>query len=510
MTPEPVDIIIEQGAVVTMDPQHRIIRDGAVAIRADRIVAVDTTQNIRGRYQAARTIDARHKVVMPGLIDTYGHAGHGLIKAIHHPRRGWPTNQLYFHAASPDWWYAEGLLAGLERLRFGVTCGFSVIGATPARVDSPVYAARQAQAIEEIGTRAVLGVGPPDPFIAHLPEPWSGTHWEGDRAETRSFTYAEALSNSEAVIERWHGAADGRLEVALHVPYLFGRQAQHPRIPFVYDDSHVPVMIEKAEEARALADRHGVLLHTHVFRGSIAFGQEKFGPERMTQLLRTPLVLAHANGLAAPEIEAIGAAGVAIAVVPFTHENVVYGPCPVIELLQAGANVTISTDGTAPYSSYDLFKEIPRALNMQWMRFGDQALLPAGKALHMVTIDAARALGLDDRIGSLEAGKQADIILIDLNQPHLVPDVHLPRLLALYATGHDVDTVLVAGKILLEGRQAPHLDEAAIIERAREEAALAFRRLDVTPYLETDDHFWTGWHYTPENFTPEQSARSTA
>jgi cytosine/adenosine deaminase-related metal-dependent hydrolase len=355
----------------------------------------------------------------------------------------------------------------------------------------------------------VLGVGPPDPFIAHLPEPWHGTHWQEGRGETRGFTYDDALANSVAVIEQWHGAASGRLQVALHVPYLFGRQAQHPRIPFVYDDSHVPVMIEKAEEARAVADRHGVLLHTHAFRGSLLFGLEKFGVARTERLLSAPLLLAHANGLEAAEVEAVGAAGVGIAVVPFTHENVVYGPCPVIELLQAGANVTISTDGTAPYSSYDLFKEISRALNMQWMRFGDQALLPAGKALRMVTIDAARALGLDDQIGSLEAGKQADIILIDTNRPHLVPDAHIPQLLVLYVTGHDVETVLVAGRVLVQGGQALHVDESAIIDRAREQAALAFARHDVTPFLETDERFWTGWRYSLEGEGDGAAMRDT-
>ncbi len=499
MTPNQADLIIEQGIVVTMDPQHRIIRDGAVAIRDGRIVAVDSTAAVRAAFVADRVIDARHKVVMPGLIDTYGHAGHGLIRAIHHPQRGWPSNQLYFHATTPDWWYAEGLLAGLERLKFGVTCGFSVIGATPARVDSPIYADRQAEAVEKIGIRTVLGVGPPDPFIGHLPLPWDATDWQSGEPERHTFTYEEALANSIAVIERWHGAANGRLQVALHVPYLFGRQAQHPRIPFVYDDSHVPVMIEKAEEARAVADRHAVLLHTHAFNGSIDFGFEKFGAARMEQLLRTPLILAHANGLGPNEVEAIGAAGVGIAVVPFTHENVAYGPCPVIELLQAGANVTISTDGAAPYASYDLFKEIPRAMSMQWMRFGDQALLPAGKALRMVTIDAARALGLDDRIGSLERGKQADIILIDMNQPHLTPDAHIARLLAFYVTGHDVDTVIVDGEILMQDGEARHLDETAILDLAREEAALAYTRSDITPFLETDESFWTGWQYSPAN-----------
>lgn len=491
MVPTPVALLIKHGYVVTMDPHNRCIDDGAVAVQDGAIVDVGPTEHINAHYQAQTTLDARHKVVMPGLIDTYGHAGHGLIKAIHHPQLGWPTNQLYFHATTERWWYAEGLLSALERLRFGVTCGFSVIGATPARMDSMVFAERQAQAVAEVGIRGVLGVGPPDPYISHLPEPWSATIWRDGTPQERPFTYAETLQNSVAFINRWHKAAEGRVHAALHYPYLFGRQAAHPRIPFRYDDSHVPHMIEKAEEVRDLADQHQVLLHSHAFRGSLAFGLEKFGAERVQRLLATPLVLAHCNHLAQEEIEPLGAAGVGIAVVPFTHENILYGSCPVVELLQTGANVTIATDGTAPYCSYDLFKEMSRALWTQWMEHANQHVLSAGKALRMVTIDAARALGLEQSIGSLEVGKRADMILLDMAKPHLTPAAHIPRLLAFYVNGNDVDTVIVDGQILMQSRRIQHIDEEAIVAMAREEAQQAFQRFDVSPYLAVDDRFWS-------------------
>ncbi len=130
------------------------------------------SQDVRRDFEADSILDARYKAVMPGLVDTYGHAGHGMIKAIRHPELGWPTNDLYFHAADEEWWSAEGLLSAVERLRFGVTCGLTVVGATPARMDSPIFAMRQAEAVESVGIRGVLGVGPPDPFVSHLPEPW--------------------------------------------------------------------------------------------------------------------------------------------------------------------------------------------------------------------------------------------------------------------------------------------------------------------------------------------------
>jgi cytosine/adenosine deaminase-related metal-dependent hydrolase len=490
-----VDLIIEGGVVVTMDPRHRIIHDGAVAVDGKAIAAVGTRQDLRQAFEAGKILDARHKAIMPGLVDTYGHAGHGMVKAIRHPELGWPTNHLYFHAADEGWWSAEGLLSAVERLKFGVTCGLTVVGATPARMDSPVFAIRQAEAVESVGTRGVLGVGPPDPYVTHLPEPWEGTLWQEGKPVRRRFTYEQTLRNSISVIESWHGAANGRVRVALHYPYLFGRHASHPKFPFTYADEHLPVVIEKADEMRDLADRYGVLLHSHAFRGSVTFGLKVFGPERVRRLLGPDVVLAHCNDLAEDEVRVLGEEGVNVALVPFTAENIVHGVCPAIELLQAGANVTISTDGTAPYCSYDLFKEISRAMWAQWTRLNDFRLLPPGKALRMVTIDAARALGLDDQIGSLEVGKRADIILVDMNRPHLVPRSTVPRLLAFYANGNDVDTVLVDGKVLMQDRQVLSVDVGAILDGAREAADRAFSRFDVSPYLETDEDFWLGWRH---------------
>jgi cytosine/adenosine deaminase-related metal-dependent hydrolase len=207
------------------------------------------------------------------------------------------------------------------------------------------------------------------------------------------------------------------------------------------------------------------------------------------------VALAHCNGLVREEVDVLGEAGVGICVVPFTHENILYGPCPAIELLQAGANVTISTDGTAPYCSYDLFKDVSRAIWTQWERFEDQAVLPPGKALRMITIDAARALGLDHLIGSLEVGKQADVILVDLARPHLTPQTMIPWQLAFYANGNDVDTVLVGGKVLKQDGQVTAVDEPGIMAMAQEEADRAFERADIGPYLKTTENYWQGWHY---------------
>ena len=498
MKQQNVDLIIANGTVLTMDDQHRILKSHSLAIDGATIREIDTSEQILKRYTARETLDASGMVVMPGLIDTYGHAGHGMIKGIYDPDLGWPTNEMYFHASDEQWWYAEGLLSGLERLKFGVTTGLTVVGATPARADHPVFGFKQAEAITELGTRGVVALGPPDPFYSHLSEPWSATWREKGRAVRHTFTFEDALANTETVIKKCHNTAEGRVLAAVHYPYLLGRLAAHPRIPFQYKDEYIPEIIKRAEQIRELADRHGVIIHSHAFVGSIDYGMDKLGEPVVERLLGPDVVFCHSNGFHEREIETLGRFGVSIAVVPFTHENIYYGICPVVELLQAGANVTISTDGTAPYASYNLWRDISRVIWDQWMKHRDQKVLPFGKALRMVTIDAAKALGIDAQVGSLAVEKKADVILVNMKQPHLFPDSHLPRLLALYAVGQDVDTVVVDGRVLMKGRQVLSVSEGDTIDQAREANTRALKHCDIDRYINMDEDFWTGWRY-PNN-----------
>jgi 5-methylthioadenosine/S-adenosylhomocysteine deaminase len=491
---EQVDTLILDGFLLAMDDAGTMMERGGLAILGDRIVAVDSAESVRERYSADRVIDASRKALMPGLVDTYGHAGHGLIGGFHHPLHGWPAGRLYWHATTDRWWYAEAQLAATERLRFGVTTGASIIGSTPARTDSPVFGIRNAEAYARVGIRGVLGVGPPDPFVPHIQSPWRGSFLEDGEWVQRGFTYEEAVANSVEVVEKWHMGADGRIRIALAPPYLFGRHTTS-RYGHRYGPDDIPVMVEKAEEIRGLADRLGVQIHTHIFGGSVDFALEHFGKERVERLLGPDVVVAHGNGLKPSEVEVIGRTRTNVATAPSTAENMWYGYPPVVELLEAGANVTISTDGSAPRFSFDLFKDIPRAMWHQWMRFKTQAVLPGGKALRMVTIDAAKALGMDDEVGSLEPGKKADVILVDLDRPHLTPTTYVPHLLTFYVNGNDVDTVLVDGKVLMEGKRILSVDVHEVMELAREEAEKAYALVDLEDFRPSDNEFWHGTRY---------------
>jgi len=162
----------------------------------------------------------------------------------------------------------------------------------------------------------------------------------------------------------------------------------------------------------------------------------------------------------------------------------------VTELLDAGATVMLGSDGVAPDRSYDMFRHMFQAMRYHRFFFRDPAVLPAGKVLEMVTIDAARALGMADEIGSLESGKKADIILIDMFQPHLVP-LNMPLYrVAYFANGNDVATVLVGGRVLMRDRRVLSVSEDEVLELAQREADAALRRTGLEHLVRTPEGFW--------------------
>jgi cytosine/adenosine deaminase-related metal-dependent hydrolase len=477
------ELMVSGGHVLTMEAAAPTFDDGAVAIAGGRIVAVGARGDIEARFTADETIDAGGCAVLPGLVDAYAHAGHGMIRGLFHPEAGWPAYPLYWHHAEPEWWRAEADLAALERLMAGVTTGLSVIGATPARADDTVFSDMNAQAYLAAGLSLIIGIGPPDPVFPHLPQPMVGSFPQDGAWVSRGFTEADALRVSRDVIRRWHGAGDGRIGVALAPPYLFGRHVAHRRQPHrLPDASDAPSMLAHARLMREVADDHGVIIQTHVFGGSVAFAQRHFGAAEVARLLSGPVVAAHANGLAPEEIDVLGAHGCGIATVAFTHENLWYGMAPIPALVRAGCKVAITTDGAAPYASLDPWRELSRAAWNQWIAADTQSVMPPETLLRMVTIDAARALALDHRIGSLAPGKDADLIVMDLGAPHLGAVHDLPSSLAIYATASDVRDVIAKGSLLLRRRRPLRVDAPSILAAARDHGRRAVARVDLRPY----------------------------
>lgn len=471
------DLIVRNGVLIPVDPDRRILPDGAVAILKDRIVAVGPTDEVVGGFEAREQIDARGMAILPGLVDGHAHAGHGLMKNLGGGRSDlWAQGceAAYSVGSTERFWYAEARLSALERLRFGVTTGVSLLGGGDVvmRTDEPSYGEAHCQGVLDVGTRSVVAVG-----TNRAPHPHIYARWDGDRRTDFEVTYERQRDTSRELARRWHDTNGGRLHIALCTPTL---RPQHRSMMEAGDFAEA---VRQAKEMHAISRDMGLLFtqdgHT---RGSVEFAHG-FG------ILGSRTLLSHAVELTEDEIRLCAGTDTRIVHNPSAIAAIL-GRCPVPELIEAGALVCLGSDGTSPDRSMDMFRHMQQCMHYHRTHFRDPSWMPAGKVLEMCTIDAARALGLEKEVGSLEVGKKADVILVDLRRPHLYPALMPEFRVTCFANGNDVDTVIVDGRILLRNREATHLVEDAILDDAQQEAELAIRRLGLHEHVSTPATFW--------------------
>ena len=477
-----IDLLIENGTVITVDGERRVIEDGAVAVLADRIVAVGTTAELRTRYLASQVINAHRKAVLPGLIDCHAHAGHGLLKTMGGgDAEAWSNacESIYTVGSDEEFWYAEAKLAALERLKCGTTTGVCLFGGgdTIMRVDDPKYAARHCDAISQTGTRSFLAVGPSRP-----PAPRVYAQWNGNQRIDREVSFEQMYETCEEIIRSQHGTADGRVNICITLP--------------VYHPEHEPEQAQYAEifrsqarEYMAMARRYHLGFTQDGHRaGTLKLAHDELG------LLGTTSFMSHSIDLTAEDIAACAATGTRIVHNPSAIMSI-RGRCPVPELLEAGVTVALGSDGIAPDRSYDMFRHMFQAMHYHRRHFRDAGVLPHGKVLEMVTIDAARTLGMEHEIGSLEAGKKADIILVDLFKPHMMP-LNMPVYrVTCFANGADVCTTIVNGKVLMDGGKVFTVKETEVMELAQVATDRMLERTGLRHLLNAPATLWRGAHY---------------
>ncbi len=472
-----IDILIRHGFVVTMNATREVIEDGAVAISGDRIVAVGTSADLSARYPARTIIDASNQIIMPGLIDVHAHAGHGLIKTMGGGRGDlWyqACGTVYTVASTPEFWRAEARLAALERLRFGVTTGVSLLGGgdTIMRTDEPDYCDAHCEGVREVGTRSVVAIGPTRP-----PHPRTYARFVDGKAVERPVSFEEQFTTCQTLIGRWHGSHGGRLNIALITPTL---RREHEA-----DLSAADLSLARAQarQTAALAREAGLVFtqdgHT---TGSVAYANE-------LGILGPNALLSHSTALTGDEIRIVAETGTHIAHNPSAIASIL-ARCPVTELIEAGANVAIGSDATAPDRSADMFRHMQQCMHYHRTFHHDPSWLPPGRVLEMCTVDSARALGMSHEIGALEPGKKADVVLLDLRRPHLYP-ANMPLFrLVYFANGNDVHTVIVDGRIALQDRKALLVNEDEVLDDAQAETELMLERTGFRYMLETPKTFF--------------------
>ena len=475
------DVLIRRGTVLTMNQDRQIVEDGAVAIEKGKIVDVGPSKDLERKYKTKKIIDARNKVIMPGLIDSHGHAGHGLIKTIGENNPNWNpiVSDRYNKRTTEDFWYVESLLSAIEKVKFGTTCAVSFLGggAGAFRSDDPVYAERHLKAVREVGIRGILGIGPSGRSFPFHPQAFS--HWHGNKSTEIEADFEDMMSVTERVIKEWNGKDDGRLGVKVAV----NRIAPGEDLP----EQDLEIVRKQAAQVRELASRYGTGIIAHASGGAIRLARE-------LKMLGPDVSLSHSTRLSDEEIKILSATGTTVVHCPRARSPI-RDRCPVVELLEAGVRVVLGSDGSAPDRTFNLFDDMRLAMSLQRVHFKSSNYMPPGKVLEMVTIDAAAALHLDHMLGSIEVGKKADIILLDMLKPHLVPTFMIPQRIVYEASGFDVDTVLIDGRTVMENRKMTRVDERQILKKAQREAERFIEMADLKHLMETPPNFWGSAKY---------------
>ena len=453
-----IDLLIQHGTLLPMDPDRRIIEDGAVAIHDGRILELGKAASLANRYRAARTLDGSGMLVMPGLINCHMHltaAGRGVVPDGLDTWTGLRDYVYPLYAAQTDddvYWATLSL--AVEMIRTGTTC-FQEPNAT--------HMAGAVRAVDKAGLRAVIG-------------PWNWDQSGPGGAKCPEYflrmTAAQALERAEAAVREFDRAAGGRVRACVSI------------------EGVSTCSDELTVQAHALAERLGTMCVQHkassmaeVQTELTAYGERPV--EHMSRLgvLGPNVLLNHMTCLAEFEVDLLATSNTKIsqnpsAALKLSKGTTRTGKWP--ELVRAGVTIGLGVDSTSSSNFCDLVREMYLAALLPRDARLDPRAMTAEKAIEMATIDGARALNLADQIGSLETGKRADIILLDTRRIEWRPLHSVVNALVYSATGDSVDTTIVDGRVLMHDRKLAQLDAEEILEEVQRHSDTLLSRAGIT------------------------------
>jgi len=439
-----VDLLIKNVRVLAMDAAGTDIQQGAVAVSGDRIHEIGESAALEAKYPAENVIDASGMVALPGLINTHMHIGYSLLKGIAsdiEDRVAWLSSVYpYVPLSGPEECYRAARLGCLEMLMGGIT---SFVENNPF-TSNDANTDAIARAVEETGIRAAVGR-----MFSDINAP--GFLLDDSR---------KLKNEMRRLHDRWHGAADGRIQVWIYSPGPGLRESP-----------------ARMAEILEIARDYGTRVTCHWAEGGEGRGyfQKQYGVEKATQFLAEndflgpDILLVHAVHLDDEEIEILARSGTPVAHCPtsnLTRAGQPFAVSPVCDMLAAGVTVGLGTDACICNDKSSLFETMKQAVLLQKLRAGSPRAMTARQALEMATRSGARIMGLEKEIGSLETGKKADIILLNLNQPHILPLHNIYENIVYCANETDVDSVIVNGRVLMRGRRVETVDAAEVLSQA--------------------------------------------
>ena len=440
---KPCDLLVTGDLIMTLDAEGRIVKHGAIAVSDKPIVDIGPADDLRAKWTPAQTVDGTGRLVIPGLVNLHNHTPlmitRGMIEDIGFAPMYTPGIPQG-HWLTEDDAYALSCLGHYELLRAGCT----------TVMDFYRYPSSCARAAAELGVRAVIA------GRVHDAEP--GSLADGTHRYSTAIGQASLKENAE-LIERWNGYDNGRI-----------RCDWAPHAPDTCSD-------DLLREVKKLADAHGGNVHTHLSQlpAEIEAVKARTGltpPQLMDKLglLNEKLIAAHCIHMDRADIELCGKSKMTVAHAPIG--NAKGGRiAPILELQEAGARIALCTDTF----SGDLIEAMRWAISMQRINRQGNVLDPK-TVLGWGTREGAAALGMGDQVGSLEVGKKADIVLLDSRAPTMAPMIDGYGVLVHSASGHDVDTVIVDGRVVLASGRLTLADGDAIVANAQKAASALWQR----------------------------------
>lgn len=426
-----VDTVILGGTVVTMDGGRRVIEDGAVAIKGGVIEAVGPRKEITAGFRGRRVINAAGKAVVPGLINTHTHIPMTLFRGISDDLdlNDWLTKFIF---------PAEAKNVDEAFVRAGTRLGLAemIRGGTTTYCDMYYFEDAIAEETKKAGVRGVLGQ-----TVIQFPV-----------ADAK--TPQDAMELTERFIKRWQNDA-------LITP------AAAPHAPYTLTTDHLKSILEQSNRLNSTVVIH--VAETKKERDDILTQYGKTPVEYLDSIgfLNERTIAAHSVWLTDNEIAIYKRRGVGSAHCPQSNMKLASGTARIRQMLAADVAVGIGTDGPASNNDLDMWDEMDTVAKLHKLNTGDPKAVPAEAAFEMATIRGARALKLDKVTGSLEAGKAADIVILDLDAPHQLPMYNIYSHLVYTTKASDVRTVLIAGRVVMQDRRLMTLNENAIKIDAR-------------------------------------------
>lgn len=440
-------IALTNVSLLTLDPGKRVIGDGTLIIRGDRIEAVGTSGELSElAAQADQRIDGRGMVAMPGLVNAHTHSFQSLLRGLAEgcDLIGFLQNVIYpvTQVMTVEETRLGAALSALEAIKSGTTCLIdNHSGDTSFSATNGI-----AEVYSKSGIRSLVARG------IRQPTPRSRSWNVPEHAF--SYSFSEEVDITRNLIELWRDKANNRVKICPAPLTLF------------------LISPEDLSEVKTFADEYNVPIHVHIAeaRSEVEATLEDYGCREVEHLARVGVLdhrfhVVHGVWLDDNELSLLAKSGGHVVHCPTSNMNLASGVAPVPDMLASGVNVALASDGIGNHN-HDMFSVMKTALLLQRVHSLRADVLTAEQVLEMATLGGARLLGLENEIGSLEPGKKADVVLLDLQKPHVVPVYDLPAAIVQGANAGDVDTVIVDGQIIMEGRKMKTLDETAIVSEA--------------------------------------------